>query len=196
MRELLIAAFGAAIGFLGSFWLWWLDRRQQRHIARMLVATDLRRWIDRTLTQMYEMQNYDSTEGNMGTLYGQLSDFPFESSLERVALADHTTAMQIFKLIRQKNNANEEINFESDVQGGQEAFDMWRGRCAQVWLRALVLYERFSGKLGWSEQIVTKETKEMMKKEFNEFQEAKREDEKAQRALLKDLANTPTGTQS
>src|SRR5208282_2307897 len=79
------AAFGAAIGFLGSFWLWWLDRRQQRQIARMLVATDLRHWIDHALPQMYEMQNYGSSDGNMGTLYSQLLEFPFEESLERVA---------------------------------------------------------------------------------------------------------------
>jgi hypothetical protein len=185
MTELLIAAFGAAIGFLGSFWLWWLDRRQQRHIARMLVATDLRHWIDRTVTQMYEMQNYGSSDGNMGTLYSQLSEFPFEESLERVAKADHVTAIKIFKLIRQKNDANNEISFENEISGGEEAFDLWRGHCAQVWLRALVLYERFAEQLGWSERIASEKNKAMMQKEFDDFQKSKHHNEKAQREILK-----------
>jgi hypothetical protein len=186
MRDLLIAAFGAAVGFFGSFWLWWLDRRQQRDIARMLVATDLRLWIDRTLKQMYDMQNYESTDGNIGAQYTQLSEFPFEESLERVAKADHATAMKIFKLIRQKNNANDEIFHEADVTGGEEAFDLWRGRCAQVWLRALVLYERFSGQLGWSERIATDKNRAMMQEEYDNFQERKRASEKTLAEILGD----------
>jgi hypothetical protein len=185
MTELLIAAFGAAVGFLGSFWLWWLDRRQQRHIARMLVATDLRYWIDRTLKQMNDMQNYGSSEGNIGVLYSELSEFPFEKSLERVANADHITAMKIFKLIRQKNNANDEIAFEDDVVGGEEAAELWRGRCAQVWLRALALYERFSKQLEWSERIVTDKNKKIMQEEFDSFQKQKRDSAKTQADLLR-----------
>jgi hypothetical protein len=178
MRDLLIAAFGAAIGFLGSFALWWLDRERQRHIARMLLATDLRQWIDRALTQMYEMKNYESTEGNIGTLYRELPDFRFEGSLERVAKADHIAAMRIFKLIRQKNNANDEISVENDVVGGEEAFNLWRGRCAQIWLRALVLYESFSDQLGWSERIISDKNKAMMQKEFDDFLERQGERER------------------
>lgn len=191
MRDLLIAALGgiigAVIGFLGSLFLWWRDRSQQQHIARMVVATDLRLWIDRTLAQMYEMRNYESTEGNIGTLYSNLSKLPFEESLERVAKVDPITAMKIFKLIRKKNNANDEINFENDVVGGEEAVELWRYRCAQVWLRALVLYESLSKKLGWSEQIVADVNKVMMKKEVDDFLERKRKQAKLNAKLLSDF---------
>jgi hypothetical protein len=187
MRDLFIAAFGAAIGFFGSFWLWWLDRRQQRHIARMLVATDLRLWIDRTLTQMYDMQNYESSDGNVGTRYIRLSDFPFEESLERVAKADHATALKIFKLIRQKNGANDEIFHENDVEGGEEAFDLWRVRCAQLWLKALKLYDRLSKQLEWSEKIASDQNRKMMKGEIDDINERKRKLEKSQAEILKEL---------
>jgi hypothetical protein len=55
------------------------------------------------------------------------------------------------------------------TSGGEEAFDLWRGRCAQIWLRALVLYETFSNQLGWSEAVVSPERKAMMQKEFDDF---------------------------
>jgi hypothetical protein len=170
MSEFLSAAFGAAVGFLGSYWLWWLDRRRRRDISRMVVATNLRHWIERSLSQMYDMKNWESSDGNMGANYGTISEFPFENSLEQVASADHRMALKIFRLIRQKNDANEEILHESDVVGGEEAHEMWRGRCAQVWLRALKLYEEISKQIGWSERIVTDKNRAMMQQEFDNFQ--------------------------
>jgi hypothetical protein len=165
MTEFLSAFFGAVLGFFGSVSLWWVDRRRQRVVARMIVATDLRQWVDRASAEMADMRNWGNSDGAIGATHGQLPEFPFEKSLERVGTVDYGLALKIFELIRQKDSANVEISFERDIGDGEDAHLMWRAHCALVWFETLTLYEEFAARLKWSERIVSDATREMMREE-------------------------------
>src|SRR5580704_8278493 len=103
------AVLGALLGFFGSLWIWWADRRRQRQIARKRIATNLRRWLRTVLGQMYDVRNFDSSDGHAGSEHGRIPDFLFEDSLEQVASVDYRTADKIFGLIHEKDDANDEI---------------------------------------------------------------------------------------
>lgn len=184
MNELWSAAFGAVLGALATGGFWWFDRIGQQKIARMTLATDLRYWIGRTLSQMYDMQNWDSTEGNIGAYYNVISDFRFEKSLDRVASVDYPTAMKVLRLVRQKDDANDKIAFEADVGDVEDGMIFWRGCSAEVWLNALRTYHALASRLGWSEKIVSDENKKMMQGEVDEFREREKERKEASAEVL------------
>ena len=184
MNELWSAAFGAVLGASFSVGLWWLDRIRQRKIARISLATDLRHWVNRTLSQMYDMRNYDSSDGNLGTLYSELSEFRFEKSLDRVASIDYPTAMKILRLVRQKDDANDAIAFQADVGDQEDGMNFWRGHAAECGLKALKLYNRLATQLGWSEKIVTDESKKLIQDEVDEFRKREKERKKTNAEFL------------
>jgi hypothetical protein len=181
------AALGAVLGFFGSLGLWWLDSRRQQQIVRMRVALNLRRWINEVLSQMYDVQNYDSSGGHAGTQHGTIPDFLFEESLEHVATVDYRTANKIFGLIHKKDDAKAEIKNEIEFGDDDDAFNMWRGRSALLWLDAVKIYDRISVKIGWSEQIVSEKNRAMMQGEIDDFQKRKQEQAKSQSDLWNEI---------
>jgi hypothetical protein len=189
MTALFSAALGAMLGFFGSFSIWWLERLRQRRIARMQVAINLRRWLQRALYRMSDVQTWVESGGTGGTLHTTLQNFRFERSLEQVALLDHRTAARLFKLIRKKDGANSEIEAEIEYGDDDVAVDLWRGRCARVWLRALELYEHISARIGWRERAFSDENKAMMQEEVDRLAEFERERARSQANLLKELSN-------
>jgi hypothetical protein len=178
---------GTILGFCGSYLIVWLQRRQQRHIARMQIATNLRHWMKRIVWQMYEIRNWVSSDGQGGATYSELPKFRFEKSLEQVALLEHETAIKIFKLIHEKDNANAEVEATREYQDEDEALDIFRGRSAKLWLAALAIYDGVSRLVGWSEQAFRDEEKAMMRCEVERLQKL----EKAQAEFNKNfLADT------
>lgn len=185
---LMSAAFGAALGFFGSYWIWSLERKRQRRIVCMRIAIDLRRWLNRVLSQMYDVKNFISTDGNLGSTYSTIEKFAFEDSLEQVASVDYQIAMKIFKLIHRKDDASAQIEFEIDVGDDETASDLWRGKTAITWMRALRLYGRIAKQVGWSDKVVSEETRKMMEGEFDRYQKRKRKQAKSDAEFAKTLS--------
>jgi hypothetical protein len=167
---LLSAVTGAVLGCFGSYWIWWLERRRQRRIARMQVVINLRRWLQRTLYRMSDVQTYIGSSGAGGTLHTTLSSFRFEKSLEQVALLEYQMAAEIFALIHEKDNANTAVEAEIEYGDDDDAIDLWRGRCGRVWLKALEIYDWVSAQIGWSEGTFSDENKTMMQEEVDRYQ--------------------------
>jgi hypothetical protein len=136
---------------------------------------------------MYEIRNWVSSDGQGGATYSELPKFRFEKSLEQVALLEHETAIKIFKLIHEKDNANAEVEATREYQDEDEALDIFRGRSAKLWLAALAIYDGVSRLVGWSEQAFRDEEKAMMRCEVERLQKL----EKAQAEFNKNfLADT------
>jgi hypothetical protein len=185
MIAILSAAFGATLGFFGSYIILWLERRRQRRVARMRIAINLRRWINNILAQMWDVKTWDSSDGHAGNTYSDIPDFLFEESLEQVASVDYRTAMKIFKLIHKKDDANEEIRGDMEFGDDEDPINTWRGRSAQIWLKALRVYDRIAKQIGWSEHIISDENRKMMQEEIDDFNKRKKDRAKSQGELLK-----------
>jgi hypothetical protein len=183
---LLSAVIGAVHGCFGSYWIWWLERRRQRRIARMQVVINLRRWLQRTLYRMSDVQTWVGSDGAGGTLHTTLPSFRFEKSLEQVALLEHQMAAEIFELIHEKDNANTAVEAENEYGDDEDAVDLWRGRCGQVWLEALGIYDRVSDQIDWSERAFSDETKTMMQEEVDRYQKLEQERVKSNAELFSD----------
>ena len=179
------AGIGAALGFFGSYLIWWLERRRQRQIARMQIAINLRHWMTKTANQMYDIQNFEESDGAGGATYSKLANFRFEKSLEIVALVEHEMATKLFKLIRKKDDANAEVSSLVDNVGGEEALDALRGRAAQIWLRALGIFDRISAQVAWSDHAFSDKDKAMMKKEVDRFQKLEQDSVKSAAELFR-----------
>jgi hypothetical protein len=165
----LSAALGAILGFFGSIGIWLLERRRQRSIARMQVVINLRRWLQRTLYRMSDVQTYLDSRGAGGAMHTTLQNFRFEKSLDQVAMLEHRVAVKIFELIHDKDNTNTSVEFEHEYGDDDFAIDKWRGHSAQVWLKVLEIYDQVSTQIGWSERAFSDENKKMMKDEVDRF---------------------------
>jgi hypothetical protein len=60
-------------------------------------------------------------------------------------------AVRIFKLIRKKDDANAEVESIAEHVDHDVALETFRGRSAQIWLRALLIYDAAAEQVGWSD---------------------------------------------
>jgi hypothetical protein len=148
----------------------------------------LRRWLKRTLYQMYDIQTWVGSDGAGGALYSKLPNFRFEKSLDQVALLEYPMVMKLFKLVHKKDDANAEAKNANEYEDDDVAVDVFRYRSAQVWLRAMRLYDRMSDQLGWSDRPFTDKEKAMMEEEVERFRNLERARAKSQRKILADIA--------
>jgi hypothetical protein len=169
--NLLSAILGAGLAFFGSFWIWHLERLRQRRIAKMQIAINVRHWMTRTLYQMRDLQTFVGSEGAGGNLSLQLPDFRFERSLEQVALVEDQMAVKIFKLIREKDNSNAEVESAIEYADQEDAIDKFRGLSGRVWVRALGIYDAVSEQVGWSDRAFSDEDKAMMQSEVDSYEQ-------------------------
>jgi len=183
--NILCAVLGALLGVFCSYWL---ERRRQRQIARAQIVIHLRRWLKRTLSQMYDIQTWVGSDGAGGALYSKLPNFRFEKSLDQVALLEYPMAMKLFKLAHKKDDANAEAKNAIEYEDDDVAVDVFRYRSAQVWLRAMRLYNRMSDQLGWLDRPFTDRQKTMMEEEVERFQKLQLKRAKSQRKILTIIA--------
>ena len=174
--NVVIAFSSAALGFFGSYCIWLLEWRRRRQIARMQIVINLRHWMQRVLYQISDIQTHDNSGGAGGDIHSRLPNFRFEKSLEVIGLAGYKMATNIFNLIREKDNANAEVEAEIEYADADQALDTFRGRSARVWLTALGLYNRVSDQVRWAQEFSDKD-KAMMQGEANDFH--KREQKRA-----------------
>lgn len=161
---------GAVLGFCASYLILLLQRRRQRQIAKMQIANNLRHWMNRVTWQIYEIRNWDASDGHGGAKYSELPDFRFEKSLEQVALLERETATEIFKLIHEKDDANTAVAGICAYHDEEEALDVFRGRAAKLWLEALAIYDTVSQSVGWLEQAFSDKEKAVMRCEVDRLQ--------------------------
>ena len=183
------AIIGAFFGFFGSYLIWWFERRRQRHLARMQIVINLRRWLQRALYWMNDIQTLVGSHGAGGAFHTTLPSFRFEKSLEQAALLERQAAEKIFALIRKKDNANSAIEAEIEDRvsdDDDDAVDLWRGLCGQVWLEAFGIYDRMSAQVGWSERAFSDENKKMMQEEIDRYQKLELERIKSNADLFPD----------
>jgi hypothetical protein len=152
----------------------------------MQVVINLRRWLQRTLYRMSDVQTWVGSDGAGGAPHATLPNFRFEKSLEQVALLEHQMAEEIFELIHEKDNANTAVEAENEYGDDEDAVDLWRGRCGQVWLEALGIYDRVSDQIDWSERAFSDETKTMMQEEVDRYQKLEQERVKSNAELFSD----------
>jgi hypothetical protein len=180
---LISAAFGAALGVFLSYWL---ERHRQRQVARAQIAIHLRRWMEGVLSQIYDIQTWVGSNGLGGNLYSKLPKFGFEKSLDQVALLEYAMAMRVFKLILKKDDANTEALAAKEYEDDEVAVDMYRNRAAQLWFRALRIYDRIATQLKWSDRAFSDEKRTMVQEEIDRFQKLANKRAKDQREFLKD----------
>lgn len=178
------SAFGAVLGVLVTYWV---ERHRQRRIARAQIVINLRRWMKRTLSQMYDIQTWVGSGGAGGKLYSKLPKFRFEKSLDQVASLEYSMAMRVFKLIHKKDDANAEAEYAIEDEDSDVALDMIRNRTALLWLRALRIYNEASDQLRWSDRPFSDENKTMMEEEIERFRKLERERAKSQANFIKEL---------
>jgi hypothetical protein len=187
------AIVGALFGFFGSYWIWWLERRRQRRIAKMQIVINLRRWLQRTLYRMNDVQTWVGSHRAGGTVHTTLQNFRFEKSLEQVALLERQMAEEIFALIHKKDNANSAVEAEIEDcynDDDDDPIDLWRGRCGQVWLETFGIYDRMSAQIKWSERAFSDENKKMMQEEIDRYQKLELERIKSNVDLFSDKLNS------
>jgi hypothetical protein len=184
---LLSAVVGAVLGCFGSYWIWYLERQRQRHIAKMQIVINLRRWMKRTLYKILDIQTYETSGGSGGAKHFRIPNFRFEKSLEVIALLEHGMAENIFELIDDKDNANAEVQADIEYQDEDEALDTFRGRSAQVWLTALRIYVKVSAQIKWSDGAVSDKDKMTMQEEIDRFEKLKQDRGKSGAELFSDI---------
>jgi hypothetical protein len=170
MDVLLGTILGAALGFFGSFWIWRLERLRQRRIAKMQIAINIRHWMTVTFYQFQELQTYLGSDGSGGSISTTLPDFRFEQSLEQVASVEDTMAVRIFKLIRKKDDANAEVDTIARYMDDDLAVETFQGRYAQIWLRALEIYDAVTEHVGWLDPAFSDDQKKRMRAEAQQFE--------------------------
>jgi hypothetical protein len=172
---LFCTVLGAIIGFGASCFIQWRQNLAQRKIARMQVATNLRHWMTRVLWAIYETRNWDSTEGQGGTRFGEIPKFRFEKALTQVSLLEPETAKTIFGLIHRKDDANTAIKGTAEYEGDEDAHDLCRGRAGGLWLEALAIYDGMAQQLGWTEKVFSDSDKTMMRSEVESLEAHEKE---------------------
>jgi hypothetical protein len=180
------AVLGALLGCFGSYWLWHLERRRQRRIARKQVVINLRHWMKRSLDQVSDVRTYEDSGGAGGTQHSRIPNFRFEKSLEVIALLEPKVADRIFELIDDKDNANGEVQVDIEYQDADEAIGTFRGRSAQVWLAALKIYYKVSAQVGWSERAFSDEDKVLMQEEIDRFEKRAKDRAKSNAEVFSD----------
>jgi hypothetical protein len=161
---------GATVVSTTNIGIQWWQRRQQRQIASMRVAIDLRHWLGRVVGRLYDTQNWDSSDGLGGKPHVRIPRFRFERSLDIVSTLDRRTAREIFDLIHEKNSRNSGIAGTLEFQTEDEAIDEFRGSSAHLCNLGLITYRKMAKTLKWSVEGLSARSEEMIKKETERFQ--------------------------
>jgi hypothetical protein len=158
---------GAILGFAGGSLLQSIQKRRQRQLARMQVATNLRHWMNRVLGRVYNTINWADSDGQVGIANTEIPDFRFESALEQVALLDRKMAKRIFDLVHRKDDLNSEAEAANAYHQSDddEAINAFRGGAAALWLDALDMYREISSRIGWKERVFSDDASTGMQSE-------------------------------
>jgi hypothetical protein len=185
---------GAVLAFASNRVLQGMQRRNQRRLAMMQVATNLRHWMNRVRMRVEHTINWDSSEGHGGIAYTEIPEFRFESSLEQVALLDRKTAKRVFDLIHRKDDVNSGIEATSEYQSEDDAIDAFRGGAAALCLDALEIYQDISKRIGWKERVFSDYSKTTMQGEVARLRSLEQDQGAAalaMREMFKDANATP-----
>ncbi len=139
------------------------QRRQQRQMARMRVATDLRHWMNGVVERLSQARIWMESGGHDGTAHCGSPSFRFERSLEQVSLLDHETATKVFSLLHEKNGANADIKGATAYLDEDEILDEFRGSSARLCLDVLQIYNRIAERLKWSGKALSDSIVAMLK---------------------------------
>ena len=163
------------------------QRRQQRQMARMRVATDLRHWMNGVVERLTQTRILIESGGHDGTAHYGIPSFRFERSLEQVSLLDHETATRVFSLLHERNGLNADIKGAWAYLDEDDILDRVRGLSAQLCLDVLQIYDRIAKRLKWSGKVFLDSTVAMLKDEVSRLRELHNDQAECNKQFFEDL---------
>jgi len=145
---------GAILSFCITGYYQWQKNRTERKIARMQVASNLRRWMREMAWRFEQTKLVDDSDSHAGTLHTEIPDFHFETSLAHVSALETKTAIKLLNLIHTKDTANIEVKWSAELaDDNDETINLFRGRAANFFLTTAKMYKDISQQIGWSEDM-------------------------------------------
>lgn len=129
-------------------------RKEDRTLATMTVATQLRSWMYRCAEIVADVDSALNSQGAIGQLHAGLPDLPYETSMEQVIRLGPADSERLFDLIYEKNSINAEVSFAREVDGpGPDYEDPGAnslcGRAGVVYVQSLDIYRDLAPAVGW-----------------------------------------------
>jgi hypothetical protein len=181
--------FGAVVGAICTLCVTsfnqWRHRNQQRRIATMQIASNLRRWMHTMAWNFEQTKLSVDSDGHGGTPLVEIPDFVFETSLEQIAILKNPIAVTLFNLINAKDKTNTRFKWCIEFQDEEDIFDEFRSQSATLFLDVGALYQCLSRQIGWSRDTdFDHHYTAMMKSEVERFEKIQADRVASNRALF------------
>ncbi|MBC7950585.1 MAG: hypothetical protein H7Z12_02025 [Rhodospirillaceae bacterium] len=152
-----VQAVGSVAAILATLYVPMRERRQAKldaeKVALMVIATELRNWLERCSEAVSETMTYALSNGARGTRHSTLEVFPFEEDLGQIAKLDHAHATALFGLIHRKNDANASVEKASNWLEEYGVIEEFCGCAPEIYMLSFEIYSAFIAELGWARRI-------------------------------------------
>ena len=183
---------GAIVVSATNLGIQWWQRRQQRQIATMRVAIELRHWLNDVVTRMFDRRNCVESDGNVGTEYREMPNFRFEDSLDNALVLNRRIATDILDLIHQKDSNNSIIYEVIEVIGDDdESREVFMSSSAQTATVGLEIFRKITKRLKWSDTGISEHAEDMLQREIEAQRIRQEKREKANQAFRQKLFGNP-----
>ncbi|MGD0864655.1 MAG: hypothetical protein ABSA49_03755 [Rhizomicrobium sp.] len=146
---------------------------EQRRVATMQIASQIRLWLIETMRVFREQPIFDQPDPNSdpndpyGYYFPTPSDipaFPFADALERISLLRSDDAENLFNLIERRLNAEKEASLTAWVDDHEAASDLFEAKIADIYIDCSAIYCKLAKKVGWTREVITDEELDEMRK--------------------------------
>jgi hypothetical protein len=162
---------GAIVASATNLGIQWWQRRQQREMAAMRVAIELRHWLNSVVDSIYSAKNFVSSGGQVGEEHATILPFRFEDSLDNVLFLQRNIATDILDLIHEKDykNANirDIIEWIADEDRVREEFLVSSAKLAIV---GVTIYRKLNRSLKWADTGLTEHAEKMLQGEIEAYE--------------------------
>jgi hypothetical protein len=126
------------------------EKREAQVVAGMQVATQLRLWMEKVSSIVFDIANHDSSGGEIGKVHTVLPTPPFAESLDQVAKLPAERAEALFELVHSTNSINDQVWSMIDIVGGEEGVEKMYGLAGDIYIQTMPLYAKLANEAGWN----------------------------------------------
>lgn len=156
------ALVGGGIALFGEWRHVERDRGEQRRVAVMQIASQLRIWLIDTTHAFYEASYAQPTEDqdpnrDVFPAPGDIPPFPFDDSLATISLLQSGDAQSLFNVIARRRDAEKDAKHTAFLRDNEEAAEIFEARIAGLYVECAAIYTKMAKQVDWSGSAVTEQ---------------------------------------
>jgi len=142
---------GATLTFISQLIYRSIQKKEERRIAAMQVATLLRGWLADCESAVLDHENWWRSNGQMGRNLSKFPELNIEQSLDQIVRLKPCEAKATFELIQKTRDTEISAVFMADAVGGEEATDWLHKECGALFIDGLEIHRQLAKNVKWKE---------------------------------------------